>query len=218
MDTNPQMENQNPSMEERKNQTEILLSRDFSNMNLEELERVQKQFSDIAGYVKDVQEHVKLTEEQRKARDFLWYRIKEEENKNDLVKVGDIFHTSWGYEQTNSEIFKVVKISKTGKTCDVVQIGTKTIEGSEGFMSDTVTADPSIILNEGQTCKVKIERSTTPHPYKTEIYKGRTIQKRMPIGEINLRGSVFYGDGIGKHLTNLYRLDEVKGAYRSWYY
>ena len=204
-----QAKTQNPTIEERKNQTEILLSHDFSNMSLKELERVQQQFSDIAGYVKDAQDFVRMSDEQVKARDFLWYRIKEEENKNDLVKVGDVFHSHWGYEQTQSEIFKVVKISKTGKTCDVVQIGAKTIEGSEGRDCDKVTADPSVILNEGQTCKVKITRSSEFHPYK---------RQRMPIGEIYLRGSVFYGTSDDKHLTNLYRLDEVEGAYRSWYY
>ena len=204
-----QAKTQNPTIEERKNQTEILLSHDFSNMSLKELERVQQQFSDIAGYVKDAQDFVRMSDEQVKARDFLWYRIKEEENKNDLVKVGDVFHSHWGYEQTQSEIFKVVKISKTGKTCDVVHIGAKTIEGSEGRDCDKVTADPSVILNEGQTCKVKITRSSEFHPYK---------RQRMPIGEIYLRGSVFYGTSDDKHLTNLYRLDEVEGAYRSWYY
>lgn len=29
------------------------------------------------------------------------------------VKVGDIFYTSWGYDQTNVEFFKVVRVSKS---------------------------------------------------------------------------------------------------------
>lgn len=42
------------------------------------------------------------------------------------LKVGDIFHASWGYEQTNATFFKVTKV-----------IGTKTVELQE---LDTIKA------------------------------------------------------------------------------
>lgn len=39
------------------------------------------------------------------------------------VKVGDIFYTSWGYDQTNVDWFQVVDVSATGKTVTLVEIG-----------------------------------------------------------------------------------------------
>ncbi len=47
-----------------------------------------------------------------------WYRkinyIKENKQKRNLnVKVGDIFHYSWGYEQTNANYFQVIALKGT---------------------------------------------------------------------------------------------------------
>ena len=199
----------NPKLEQLGQEFEILLSYDFEHMNLDQLKRAEQKFKDFfdgveIGNRSDLWTHDSL----RTARDYLWYRIKEEENKNDSVKVGDIFHTSWGYDQTNTEYFKIISISKTGKTCEVVQIGSQTVKGSEGFMCESITPTPEVILWDGKTCKVKIERSTEYHPYK---------KQRLPIGSINLRGSVFYAQGNGKHLQSLYRVDPTKSEYRSWY-
>ena len=89
-----------------------------------------------------------------------------------------------------------------------MQIGSETVKGSEGFMCESITPTPEIVLHDGKTCKVKIERSTSWHPYK---------KQRLPIGEIMLRGSVFFANGNDKHLQNLYRVDPTKEEYRSWY-
>ena len=32
------------------------------------------------------------------------------------VKVGDVFYTSWGYDQTNVELMRVIELSRSGKT------------------------------------------------------------------------------------------------------
>ncbi len=37
-------------------------------------------------------------------------------------KVGDIFATSWGYDQTNVEFYEIVKVSKTGKSVTAHEI------------------------------------------------------------------------------------------------
>lgn len=64
------------------------------------------------------------------------------------LKVGDIFYTSWGYDQTNTDFFKVVKIS--GKRITVRQLAANRIE--QGFMagectpSGIFTKDEPIIL------------------------------------------------------------------------
>lgn len=47
------------------------------------------------------------------------------------LKVGDVFYTSWGYDQTNIEYFKIVKIS--GKRITVKEVYQNTV--STGFDS-----------------------------------------------------------------------------------
>ena len=41
---------------------------------------------------------------------------KPEEVESDAVKAGDLYYTSWGYDQTNYDYIAVVEVSKTGKT------------------------------------------------------------------------------------------------------
>lgn len=147
--------------------------------------------------------------------------ITKRENENEGVKIGDTFYTSWGYDQTNTEHYKVIGVSPSGKTCKIRQIGSKTVKGSEGMMSDMVEPDPDFeikirVYDEERhqnieqkehlpDLQVKIERSSSFNPI---------TQKHEQIGPINLRGSVYYA-GDSKHLENLYR---CKGAnYRSWY-
>jgi hypothetical protein len=48
---------------------------------------------------------------------------------------GAIFHHSWGYEQTNCDYYQVV--ARKGRTVHLREIAGRTIEGSEGYMSDT---------------------------------------------------------------------------------
>ena len=194
-------------MTDKAQQIEILLSNDFENMNLDELNNVSHQFSELTKWRKDQEDDgIRFTTEQVKARDLLWFRIKQEENKNDIVKVGDFFHTSWGYDQTNVEMYQVVAISKTGKTCTIKQIGMKTEKDSESYMSDSVQPDPEFV-HDKPTLKVKVSRSSEFHPYRRE---------HEEIGSIHLRGSVYYA-GEYKHLENLYRLKAEDSTMRSWY-
>lgn len=105
------------------------------------------------------------------------------------VKVGDIFYGSWGYEQTNIDFLKVIKLSKTGKTCQVIGIGQKTVQATSD-MSETVAPDPE---NEifGTISTVKI----TQRDYSYD---------RVSVPEIVLRGSYYYCND-SKHLGSLYR-------------
>jgi len=52
------------------------------------------------------------------------------------VKEGDIYVASWGWEQTNVDAYQVV--AKKGATVTLREIGVKSVDGSEGFMSDRV--------------------------------------------------------------------------------
>lgn len=54
-----------------------------------------------------------------------------------MVKVGDIFETSWGYEQTNVDFFQVVKV--TGKSVVVRHIKSKETEIKDASGISTMT-------------------------------------------------------------------------------
>ena len=179
---------------------------DFNSLSLEQLQSLNNEFKTlIEERKKDPKREYPLTTEERETFFAVGFYLHKKENEPDKVSIGDIFHTSWGYDQTNIEFFKVVEISPSGKTCQVIQIGSKTVPGSEGFMSDSVIPDPkTIIVNE--TCRVKIERSHSQNPI-TDQYEA--------VGEIQLRGSVWYAQGLNKHLQSLYRVNG--STCRSWY-
>jgi hypothetical protein len=64
----------------------------------------------------------------------------ERANFKTSLKPGDIMSYSWGYEQTNVEFFKVIKVN--GRcTVTVVAIASRTVEET-GFMSETVAPVP----------------------------------------------------------------------------
>jgi hypothetical protein len=48
------------------------------------------------------------------------------------VKVGDIFASSWGYDQTNVDFYEVVGVTASGKSVRVVPIGKDTTY-AEGY-------------------------------------------------------------------------------------
>ena len=108
-----------------------------------------------------------------------------EETKNETVKVNDIFYASWGYDQTNINFYKVVEISKTGKSCKAVHIGQQITEHT-GFMSERVAPNPEIVLQkEPVTLK---------------------IRKAFTSDDVILRGSHYYcSAGESKHLGSLYK-------------
>jgi hypothetical protein len=62
------------------------------------------------------------------------------------VKVGDIFVDSWGYEQTNIDMYEVVA-KPTPKTVVVREIAFETVDGSEGMMCDRVRAVPGAFVS-----------------------------------------------------------------------
>lgn len=192
--------------QKRYQEMEILLSHDFDKMSLDEIKQIESEYISL----QKQGETLHWNSDQYKAWQYMYLRIKEEENKNDSVKIGDVFHSSWGYDQTNTEYYKIVEISKTGKTCKVVQVGSVSIGDSKKNardMCESIVANPDEIIDSRKQL-VKIEKAHQKNPY---------TEKAVSIGEIQLRGSVFIGtdENSSKHLTTLYR---VKGQnYRSWY-
>lgn len=192
----------------RYQEMEVILSQDFEKMTLPELKTAVKEFGAV--HQAEIGKALHWTDTQYKAWQLMHYCIKKLENQNDAAKVGDVFHSSWGYDQTNTEYYKIVEISKTGKTCKVVQVGSVSIgdkKENDKAMCESIVADPDKVIDSRKQL-VRIERSHDKHPF---------TEKVVGIGEIQLRGSVFIGtdENSSKHLTTLYR---VKGQnYRSWY-
>lgn len=63
-------------------------------------------------------------------------------------KVGDILSSSWGYDQTNVDFYKVVGL--TAKSVKIVKVGQSIVEQT-GWASENVVADPDIVLSEPVT-------------------------------------------------------------------
>jgi hypothetical protein len=190
----------------RYQEMEILLSHDFDNMDLVQLEEIASEYISL----QKQGETLHWNSEQYKAWQYLYLKIEQQKNKSDSIKVGDVFHSCWGYDQTNTEFYKIVSISKTGKSAKVVQVAAEAIgdeKENARNMSDSAIPDPENIIDSREQL-VKVER---------RHQKNAWTNKSEQVGEIQLRGSVFIGtdENSCKHLTTLYR---VKGACgRSWY-
>jgi hypothetical protein len=78
----------------------------------------------LARCIMSAKQHKDLVAERKAAR-------KVSPDQMDNVKLGDIFHWSWGYDQTNCDFFQVTK--KIGKTMvELRSIGAKTVD-SKGY-------------------------------------------------------------------------------------
>jgi hypothetical protein len=93
--------------------------------------------------------------------DFAEIERKEKERqilKSLPVKLGDIFERSWGYEQTNVDFYKVIELTKSGKSAKVIRIGQKKVKQT-GDMSELVEPDPNKLTDETHTYRIKQYRS-----------------------------------------------------------
>ncbi len=188
-------------------QMEVLFSNDFEKMSLEQLNHVNEMYLKLHSTNRDT---LHWSNDQYKAWQFMHFCITKLEHAKDYAKIGDVFHSSWGYDQTNTEYYKIVSISKTGKTAKVVQVGSISIGDAKKnaqAMCESIVADPNNVIDSRKQL-VKIERSYDRNPYS---------EKAVGIGEIQLRGSVFIGtdENSSKHLTTLRRVTGQN--YRSWY-
>jgi hypothetical protein len=99
----------------------------------------------------------------------LWEdRKQEEKNKkkeqlkkgleNDILKVGDIYYSSWGYEQTNIDFYQIIEVK--GQYATFQEICSKEVEGS--------------MYSHGMACQVV--------PVK-DSFHGEPIKKKMRFTE-----------------------------------
>jgi len=88
------------------------------------------------------------------ARIMKWEEMKAErkaQRKTELldVKVGDLFVSSWGYEQTNVDFYQCVEVK--GKTFTLAQIASRTVEDSmmsHGMACDVMPARDNFLDQE----------------------------------------------------------------------
>lgn len=62
------------------------------------------------------------------------------------MTTGKIFYSSWGYEQTNIDFYKVIEVSKSGKTITLQKIGSQVVEVN-GYCSEDVIPNENIIID-----------------------------------------------------------------------
>jgi len=101
---------------------------------------VERMFDYCADYLKNLAD-VEAYKAERKAK-----RAAERAAAKENVTVGDIFVASWGWEQTNVDAYQVV--TKKGATVTLREIALKSVEGSEGFMSDRVVPVKDAFIGE----------------------------------------------------------------------
>jgi len=80
------------------------------------------------------------------------------------VQVGSIFHYSWGYDQTNCDFFQVVAMN--GRRLTLQEIGQQSVEGSQGFMSESRIAVKDAFLKDSKPF-TKLLQFTNGKPYIT---------------------------------------------------
>jgi hypothetical protein len=72
------------------------------------------------------------------------------------IKVGDIFYTSWGYEQTNTEFYQVTRATEASVWLRRV------VEDREDLHFMTATKTPRIGEFDGEEFRRKIRRGREP--------------------------------------------------------
>lgn len=73
------------------------------------------------------------------------------------MKVGDIFKSTWGYEQTNVDFYVVTRI--TPKMVELQECGSKRVGGMTSWASDKVVPDPDEVLGGKFMRRVKTYKS-----------------------------------------------------------
>lgn len=62
------------------------------------------------------------------------------------MKIGDIFKSTWGYDQTNVDFYVVTRL--TPKMVELQQCGLKTVGEMTSWASDRVIPDPDRVFGE----------------------------------------------------------------------
>ena len=125
----------------------------FSNFYYANVERRDKVLKNTI----EGQRVIKAMEEERKQA------IKGTPEKIATVKLGDIFHFSWGYEQTNVNFYQVIE--KSGRMLTLKEIGQKSTDRETGnSMADYRIAVKDAFLTDKKPIKKLLQFSgNTPY-------------------------------------------------------
>lgn len=123
-------------------------------------------------YIKDQIDSVKASEEYKAKR-------KAERSKPHTLKPGDILCSSWGYDQTNVDFYKVKKL--IGKSMvELVRVGSSTVEGSEYShgMACEVVAVPGAEIGSPFKKKAQSNNSVSMSSFDTaRLWDGKPMYK-----------------------------------------
>lgn len=92
-------------------------------------------------------------------------------NAKSMVKVGDIFVNSWGYDQTNVNAYQIVEAK--GSTIKLKEIQTEGVKGTDGFMCCRVRPVKDAFVSE--TTFTKRIQSYGNEPYISFTYGSSTF-------------------------------------------
>lgn len=100
--------------------------------------------------------------------------MKKYEERKALIQKGSILFSSWGYEQTNIDFFKVLE--RKGDFVIIQEIGSR-IEKYDHFMSGTKVADESVTIGEPMRKKLTKYGSVNLASYKwTSLWDGKPMR------------------------------------------
>lgn len=119
----------------------------------------KKGLDEAMGFVQKLESKVK------KSKSSVVNKKPEETRTNDMgIKVGDIFYASWGYDQTNVDWYKVIDVTKTGKSVKLQEIEGKIT--SDGGLSMSGKSTP--VIN-------KIKKGEKPITKKIKTYSNEPM-------------------------------------------
>lgn len=101
-----------------------------------------------------------------------------EAQANHGVKVGDVFRSSWGYDQTNVDYYQVVAIgNKTATFCKIAQLSE-----SDGFLQGNCVPAPNQFI--GKPFKKLIQKSSAESSAYIKIYSFANAYKIEPVAVV----------------------------------
>jgi len=101
-----------------------------------------------------------------------------EASANHGVKVGDVFRSSWGYDQTNVDYYQVVAVgNKTATFCKIAQLSE-----SDGFLQGNCVPATNQFI--GKPFKKLIQKSSTESSAYIKIYSFANAYKIEPVAVV----------------------------------
>ena len=102
-----------------------------------------------------------------------------EASANHGVKVGDVFRSSWGYDQTNVDYYQVVAVgNKTATFCKIAQLSE-----SDGFLQGNCVPATNQFI--GKPFKKLIQKSSNESSAYIKIYSFANAYKIEPVAVVS---------------------------------